>query len=750
MPSLRPSPRVTLAASALVLLASAVGAEDPALLGFSAAHSADERALEARFDALLKAEDLEAWMRTLAARPHHVGSPAGKANAEQLAAWFTSWGYQTRVEEYSALFPTPKERVVEMVAPKRFVAALTEPAVPGDATTGQKDEQLPTYNAYSVDGDATAELVYANYGLPKDYDVLAEHGIDVRGKIVLVRYGASWRGIKPKVAAEHGALACIIYSDPRDDGYAQGDVYPQGAWRNASGAQRGSVADMPLFAGDPLTPGVAATKEAKRLAVKDAPTLTKIPVLPISYGDALPLLTALGGPVAPEAWRGGLATTYHLGPGPAKVHVKLAFDWSLRPVRDVIAVLPGSELPDQWILRGNHHDGWVNGANDPISGLVAMLAEAKAIGTLAQQGARPRRTLVYAAWDGEEPGLIGSTEWAEAHAEELQRKAVAYLNSDSNGRGFMGFDGAQSLERLLNEVARDVVDPETGKPVRERARAVQTVLGSAEESKEARTRDDLRLSALGSGSDFTPFLQHLGIASLNLGFSGEDGGGSYHSIYDSIAHYTRFGDPGFVYGIVQAKTTGRLMLRLARADRLPLTVTPVAEAVARYAEQVQKLADTMREDTAETNRRLREGILVAVADPRVRYVPPAPKAEVPFLNFAPLENAVAKLQASARSLDAALARNDAAGAARQDVDADLAGLERALTRGDGLPGRPWYIHQIYAPGRYTGYGVKTLPAVREAIEQRDFPQAEAQIGVVAEVIAAYAAKLDAIAARLPH
>ncbi len=754
MPTLRHSPRV-LAPFVACLLAlpfapQAIG-EDPPLVGFAPAHAAEQRALEARYDALLRPADQAEWMRFLAGHPHHVGSPAGKANAEQLKVWFESWGYQTRIEEFDALFPTPKERVLELVAPTRFVAALAEPTLAGDATTGQAKEQLPTYNAYSIDGDVTGELVYANYGLPKDYDALAENGIDVQGKIVLVRYGASWRGIKPKVAAEHGAVGCIIYSDPKDDGYAQGDVYPQGAWRNAQGAQRGSVADMPLYSGDPLTPFVGATKDAKRLAVKDAPTLTKIPVLPISYGDALPLLRALGGPVAPADWRGALATTYHLGPGPAKVHLKLAFDWSLRPVRDVVAMLPGAELPDEWVIRGNHHDGWVNGANDPISGLVAMLSEARAIGELARQGFHPRRTLVFAAWDGEEPGLIGSTEWVETHAEELAQKAVAYVNSDSNGRGFMGFDGAQSMERLVNQVARDVEDPETKLSVRERARAFQLVRGDDEAQKEARDRDDLRLAALGSGSDFTPFLQHLGIPSLNMGFGGEDGGGSYHSIYDSVAHFERFVDPGYVYGVVQAKTTGRVALRLAQADRLPFSVTPVAEAVAIYADQVSKLADSLRKETAETNRRLADRTFQAVADPQKTYVAPAPKPEVPFLNFAPLQNAAARLQTSAKAFDAALAKADgrlAAGASDPALDAELRTLERALTRSEGLPGRPWYVHQIYAPGRYTGYGVKTLPAVREALEQRDWSQAERQIAVVAGVLSDYAAKLDGIAARL--
>ncbi|MEO8503657.1 MAG: transferrin receptor-like dimerization domain-containing protein [Acidobacteriota bacterium] len=748
----RSSPSFVLAVACLIvplfaLPLRATGAEPP-LQGFSTASAAEQRALEARFDAELRADDLRDWMRQLSAHPHHVGSPAGKTNAELIASWLKSFGFDTHIEEFDVLFPTPQVRILEMVSPTRFTARLTEPPVGGDATSNQSQEQLPTYNAYSIDGDVTGDLVYANFGLPKDYDALAQHGIDVKGKIVIVRYGASWRGIKPKVAAEHGALGCIIYSDPHDDGYFQGDVYPQGAWRNENGAQRGSVADMPLYAGDPLTPFIAATKGAKRLALKDAQTLTTIPVLPISYGDALPLLAALGGPVAPESWRGSLATTYHLGPGPARVHLKLQFDWSLKPARDVIAVLKGSEYPDQWVVRGNHHDAWVNGANDPLSGLVSMLAEARAIGLLAKDGFKPKRTLVYAAWDGEEPGLIGSTEWVEAHADELQAKAVAYINSDTNGRGFVGLDGAHSLEHFLNQVTRDVTDPEAKVSVRERARALQIARGDAEAQKEARSRDDLRLSALGSGSDFTPFLQHLGLAALNLGYGGEDGGGSYHSVYDSFAHYTRFGDPGFVYGVTMAETGGRVVLRLAQADTLPLTFTPVAEAIAKYTEEVGKLAADMRKETEETNRRLADKTDALVADPQLVYVAPQPKDAVPFLNFAPLENTSARVTASAAALDKAIAEKagDLSPENRSALDARLRVLERALTRAEGLPGRPWYVHQIYAPGRYTGYGVKTLPAVREAIELRHWSEAETQIGVVSGVLGGYADALDQAAA----
>ncbi|HEU0106792.1 MAG TPA: transferrin receptor-like dimerization domain-containing protein [Vicinamibacteria bacterium] len=727
------------------LLAAGVRA-DQGLLGFSDERARAQRALEQRFDSLLKADDLREWMRRLSARPHHLGSPYGKENADLLASLFRSWGYDTRIEEFRVLFPTPKTRVLEMLEPTRFTASLAEPALKEDATSGQTSEQLPVYNAYSIDGDVTAPLVYVNYGVPRDYEELARHGVDVKGKIVIARYGGSWRGIKPKVAAEHGAVGCLIYSDPRDDGYFQGDVYPEGAFRNERGAQRGSVADMPLFPGDPLTPGVGATPEAKRLALGEAPTLTKIPVMPISYADAQPLLRALRGPMAPEAWRGALPLTYHLGPGPTKVHLKLAFNWNQVPAYDVIARLRGAERPDEWIVRGNHHDAWVNGANDPISGLVPLLAEAKAIGELHRGGWTPKRTLVFAAWDGEEPGLLGSTEWAEAHADELRQKAAVYINTDGNGRGFLGVGGSHTLERFINEVARDVVDPQTKVSVAERWRARLVMDAKAEDRKEARDRRDLRISALGSGSDFTPFLQHLGIASLNLGYGGEDDGGEYHSIYDSFDLYTRFKDPTFEYGIALAQTVGRAEVRLAEADVLPFEFTAFADTLSRYVTEVGKLADDMREETEETNRRLRDRTYQLAADPKQVEVPPSPRPPVPYISLAPLQNAKARIDASAKAFDAAAQARTAAGPLPVDtqkaLDAVLMAAEHSLTRAEGLPRRPWFVHQVYAPGFYTGYGVKTLPAVREALEQREWTQAEEQARTVAGVLEAFAAQID--------
>ena len=624
---------ITLALASTALFAQATN--DKSILGFTASNAAKEHALEAQFDAKLNRDDLRNWMQRLAGRPHHLGSDYDRQNTEFIASLFKSFGYDTHVEEFQVLFPTPKKRLVELIAPEKFTAKLFEPPLPQDATSGQTNEQLPVYNAYSIDGDVTGDLVYVNYGVPADYDELERRGVDVKGKIAIARYGGSWRGIKPKVAAEHGAIGCIIYSDPRDDGYYQGDVYPKGAYRNENGAQRGSVMDMPIHPGDPLTPGVGATPNAKRLDIKDAQTLTKIPVLPISYADALPLLKALEGPVAPAAWRGALPITYHLGPGRATVHLKLEFDFNLAPAYDIIARLPGSERPDEWVIRGNHHDAWVNGAADPVSGLVAVLEEARGLGELRKSGWRPKRTVIYAVWDGEEPGLLGSTEWAEAHAEELQRKAVLYLNSDGNSRGFLNVGGSHTLERFMNDVARDVIDPEKEISVHDRSRARVILNGDVERRREARERQDLRIEALGSGSDYTPFLQHLGIATLNIGYGGEGEGGSYHSIYDSFDHYIRFGDPTFDYAITLAKTGGRAILRFANADYLPLGFGNLSDTISQYVKEVMKLATDERDAIAERNRRINDKVFEAVDDPTRRLVVPKPEKAAPFMSNQP-------------------------------------------------------------------------------------------------------------------
>ena len=698
-------------------------------LGFFPQSIQAERDLETRFKAMPDPSRMREAMRRLSARPHHVGSPYDRDNAEWILNEFKSYGWDAHIENFDVLFPTPVDRLVELVSPTTFKASLQETAVPGDPTSNQQSEQLPPYNAYSIDGDVTGPLVFVNYGIPADYEELEQRGISVKGAIVIARYGGSWRGIKPKVAAEHGAIGCLIYSDPRDDGYGEGDVFPNGPMRPAQGVQRGSVADMPVYPGDPLTPGVGATKNAKRLTVAQAATITKIPVLPISYGDAQPLLAALGGPIAPASWRGGLPITYRLGAGPARVHLRVKSEWSLKTLYDVIAKLPGSTEADQWIIRGNHHDAWVNGAQDPISGLVAELEEARALGSLYKQGWKPKRTIIYAAWDGEEPGLLGSTEWVETHADELKAHAVAYLNSDTNSRGYLGIEGSHSLEKFMNGVAMDVEDPESGTSSWKRLQASRIMNGSPETRKDARDRADLRISALGSGSDYSSFLDHLGIAAVNLGYGGEDNGGIYHSVYDDFYWFTHFSDSAFVYERALAQAAGLSVLRLANADLLPFAFTNLAETVQGYVKDLQSLRDRRAEEIAERNRQIEDGLFKVTSDPRDPITAPQRQQPAPQLNFAPLLNALDSLNHAASQYDRAYNRavTDGRSAVARSVNEQLIQAERALTSSEGLRNRPWYVHMLYAPGFYTGYGVKTIPGVREAIEQGQWQDADREI-----------------------
>jgi N-acetylated-alpha-linked acidic dipeptidase len=728
----------------VALMAGAAESTDGAdsLEGFSSRSAAVEKQLEQRFDAELSPAELRSWMERLSSAPNHVGSAHDKANAKFILERFREWGWDASIEEFSVLYPTPREEMVEMTAPTRFVARLREPPVEGDATSHKMQDALPPYNVYGADGDVTAQLIYVNQGMPDDYKELQRQGLSVRGRIVIARYGGGWRGLKPKLAYEHGAVGCLIYSDPRDDGYGAGDTYPRGGYRPRDSVQRGSVQDLTLYSGDPLTPGVGATPSAKRLALKDAKTILKIPVLPISYGDAEPLLAALGGPVAPITWRGGLPLTYHVGPGPATIHLKVRSDWRQKPLYDVIGKIRGAEEPDRWIIRGNHHDAWVFGATDPLSGHVALMAEAKAIGTLVKSGWKPRRTLVYASWDGEEPGLLGSTEWVEAHAEELRSKGVLYVNSDMNSRGSLDADGSHALQHFVSEVARDVKDPETGASVRARALATRRV-AAFEADRAADTGDDLTLGALGSGSDYTPFLQHLGVNSLNLEFRGEADYGVYHSAYDSFDHFRRFVDPTFQYAVALAQVAGRVVLRAAQAELIPAQQSDFASAAAGYDEELHKLVESMRAKTRDLGQLLDDGAFQLAADPLRRRSAP-PRAEtVPYLGFAELDNAIERLRSSAKAFDKEYQRAAADEDARRGrLNDALAGLELTLTDPRGLPGREWYRHMIYAPGLQTGYGVKTLPGIREAIEERHWDEANQYIAVAAHALNSYSDRLE--------
>ena len=739
------------------LTAPAIAAEPPPLLGFSTTSSQAERALEAKFDANLSNEAIRARLKDMSSQVNNVGSPHDKANAEASLAWFKAWGWDARIEVFDVLYPTPISETLELGGPAPFTATLKEPPIPGDASSNATDG-LPAYVAFAADGDVTAPLVYVNYGMPEDYQTLARMGVDVKGKIVIARYGGGWRGLKPKLAQEHGAVGCIIYSDPADDGYGLGDVYPKGAWRNEHGIQRGSVLDMPIEAGDPLTPNIGATKDAKRLPLSEAKGIMKIPTLPISYGDAQHFLTAIEGQAAPRRWRGQLPIVYKIGQSSAPVHLAVKSDWGQKPLYDVIAVMKGREHPDEWVVRGNHRDGWVMGAFDPLAGNVAMLEEAKSIGLLAKTGWRPKRTIVYASWDGEEPGLLGSTEWAEAHDAELKAKAVLYVNTDTNGRGVFGAEASYSAQKLVDQVVADVKDPETGASAGERARAaiqVQALAPDATEEQKRRARDmaaggDLAIGDLGSGSDYTPFVQHLGIASINFEFGSEsEQGGVYHSLYDDFEHFERFGDPTGAYSVAMSQTAGRMVLRAADAEIVPLQFGDLAKGVAGHLEELHKLADAMRLHSEALDKAIDAGAFTLADDPTRKWVAPEREDAAPAIAFGPLDAAVDRLKASAARYDAAAA--DAAELTpdrRAQVDAILLGVEQSLTDERGLPGRPWYKHLIYAPGVLTGYGAKTIPGVREAIEGRRWSEADDYAARTAQVINACSDRLDKATALL--
>ena len=723
------------------------------LLGYSSQSSEKEQGWEQKFRDGIVPANIRENMRRLSARPHHVGSPYDKDNAEWILSKFKEWGFDARIETFNVLFPTPKERVVELLEPTKFSAKLQEPVLPSDATSSQTAQQLPTYNAYSIDGDVTAPLVYVNHGNREDYDRLDRLGISVKGAIVIARYGEGWRGIKPKVAGERGAIGCIIYSDPKGDGYYRGDDYPEGGWRPRLGVQRGSVMDTD-YPGDPLTPGVGATAEAKRLTIRDAKTITKIPVLPISYSDAVPLLSELRGPVAPDEWRGGLPITYHVGPGPAKVHLKVSSNWEMKPIYDVIATLHGSD-DNEWVLRGNHHDAWVNGADDPVSGQSALLEEARMLGELHRQGWQPKRSIIYCAWDGEEPGLLGSVEWVETHVDELKKHAVAYINSDSNERGFLGAGGTQDLQSFISSVARDIRDPETNMSVFQRSRLNSIVHAKdAEERKNIRSHNDFLLSTLGDGSDYTAFQDYAGISTLSVEFGGENDGTQYHSIYDDFYWYTRFVDTDFVYGRALAQTIGTAIIRLADADLVPVDYSPQAEAIAKYEAELEKILKDKQDEFTERDLELHEGAFAAANDPRRPTVPPPVEVVPPYMNFAPMKNAIELLKKSAERYSKALAAWQREGSPAVSVDklqainTDLIAVPRLFLSEKGLPARPWFKNQIYAPGAYTGYGAKPIAAVREYMDEKKWKEADAQIPQVAQVIENVAGGINKAAADL--
>jgi N-acetylated-alpha-linked acidic dipeptidase len=667
------------------------------------------------------------YMERMASKPHHAGSPGSKAVADYAAGQLKEWGLDVRVETFQALLPYPTVRLLEMTAPTRFRASLKEPAVPEDKDTSEAG-QLPPYNAYSASGDVTAPLVYVNFGNVEDYDYLKAVGIDVKGKIVIARYGKGWRGLKPRLAQEHGAIGCLIYSDPREDGYFQNDVYPAGPMRPSAGVQRGSVMDMAVYPGDPLSPGTPSEPGASLLPRADAKTIMKIPVMPISYGDAKPLLEALGGRLAPEAWRGALPITYHIGaPGPAVVHLKLDFDWTSKPLNDIIVTIPGSVYKDQWIVYGNHHDAWVNGASDPGSGASALLETARTLATLRKEGWQPKRTIVLALWDAEEFGLVGSTEWVEKHEEELERKAAVYINSDSSGSGKLQASGSHTLERFVRQVLRDVPSPEGGQNLLDSLRnaagdEVQPNATDVAEGDPLRTRPPaaFHLGALGSGSDYVPFLDHAGVASLNFGFGGDDSIGVYHSAYDTVRWYEQFSDKDFSHGRALAQLTTTMLLRLSDAAVLPFEFRTLARTVRSYADDIQGMAQ-------------KSGGMVDFQQVR-----------------AALTRIVNASTSYEDSLSALMGRGSVAPERLLKVNEMLARMERALLLPDGLPERGWFRHQVYAPGLYTGYDAKTLPAVREAVEAKRWADANQQARRAAQSLEAIGAQIEDAARMLKN
>jgi N-acetylated-alpha-linked acidic dipeptidase len=738
--------RIACFAAVCVLSAGAVMADAPSVT--------DEAAIEKSFTASLQPGDLRDWMKLMASEPNHVGSPHDKANAEWELQKFKEFGWDAHIETFQVLYPTPITESFTLLGAKPFKATLQEPPIPGDTSATAKEYALPAYVAYQGDGDVTAPLVYVNYGMPDDYKALQRMGISVKGKIVIARYGEGWRGLKPKLAQEHGAVGCIIYSDPADDGYAVDNVYPKGPQRPPHGFQRGSVQDMTLYPGDPLTPGIGATADAERLTRETAPTILKIPALPISYADAQVFLSALGGQPVPENWRGALPITYRPGPSTASVHLVVKSDWSLKTLYDVVGVLKGSEYPDQWVVRGNHRDGWVFGASDPLSGQVGLLEEVKALGELEKNGWRPKRTIVFLSWDGEEPGLLGSTEWAEEHADELKQKAIIYINTDGTGRGFLGANGSHDFEHFIDGVANDVTDPETHVSIGERRRDKLRVdaldPAAKEHAKEeakiaADPARDIPIEALGSGSDYSAFLQHLGLPALDLEFGEEgDSGGVYHSRYDTFEHHSAWVDPGFVYDTLLADVVGIAVLRLADSDLPQQRAGNFADTVAWYVKELKKLAGDKKEAQLLQAKLLADHAFAMAADPTKSSGDPDPLKPVPDFNFKPLDEAAAKLKASATAYDDAFAAK-AAGLSpegRAKLWGVMQTIDQTLTPDVGLPGRPWFKNVVYAPGRLTGYGAKTLPGVREAIEDERWDDASAYIKITADALDAYSDKLD--------
>jgi N-acetylated-alpha-linked acidic dipeptidase len=667
--------------------------------GFSPAASIAQVARERAFEAMPSATLAEADFDVMTAEPHHTGSPYEIKLADYVADQLKGFGFDVAKYEYSVLIPWPGERRIDIVAPDTVRLQVDEETLPGDKWAAMPGI-LPAYNAYSPSGDVTGEIVYVNFGIPSDYDTLKKLGIDVKGRIVLARYGGSWRGIKPKVAAEHGAIGCIIYSDPHEDGYYQGDTYPNGPFRGDGMIQRGSVMDMPRYPGDPSTPDRPSKDGVERLPMDRIGTLSPIPVQPMSYRDATELLKRLGGPVAPEGWRGSLPLTYHVGPGPISVRMTLRMDYGPRRLINVVGRITGSIAPDEWIIVGSHRDAWTFGASDSVSGHVSMMSVARAMGDMMKQGWRPRRTVVFVSWDGEEQGLLGSTEWVEDLANELRARTAVYVNRDA-GAGGQTFSASavHSLTPFVYELAQSIRPSDADKTLYD---------GWLEHAREQAEPKSLPLKAppvgaLGSGSDYTAFLDHVGITSLDMGLNGRGGDGTYHSTYDNPSWFKTFIDPHFTNSVLAAQVTGVALLRLTDAEILPFDYESYGRQILEYLREIEEQAIKASAEGAK---------------------------RIDFAGMKAAATAFSKAGAGMRARCDTLLNGATTTEVLADINRRLMTVERDFIEPAGLPDRPWYRHVIYAPGLYTGYGVKTIPGVREAVDSGDYSRAAEQAQIV--------------------
>ncbi len=676
-----------------------------AISGFRDA--AAEQKIEKQFMAVPDPKLAEEHLRILTQAPHIAGSPEDKATADYVAKKFREAGLDTEIVQYKVWLNYPAEIRVDLTAPEGVEMHGPRPEHVDDDPFQDDPRVVTAYNGMSPSGDADAEVVYANYGSPDDFDKLKQMNVDVRGKIVIVRYGENFRGVKAFVAQERGAVGVIIYSDPKDDGYFRGDAYPKGPWRPASAVQRGSVGFMFQFPGDPTTPGVASTPalpNSKRVSPADSDQLPKIPVTPLSYADASPILDHLAGPPSPREWQGALPFTYHVGPGPAKVKMHLKQDYQFRTIWDVIGKIKGTSFPEEWVVAGNHRDAWVFGAVDPNSGTAAMLETVHGLGQLLKSGWKPKRTIVFGSWDAEEEGLIGSTEWGEDHAQELGN-AAAYFNMDVavSGKKF-GASSVPTLKEFIREIAKAVPSPQGG-TVYDQWKKTSDPNAEGNHPKESSTfrpssaaiHNDVPVGDLGSGSDYTVFLQHLGVPSTDVSSTGDYG--VYHSVFDNFAWFKKFGDPDFRYEQQMARIYGLEVLRMSCADVLPYDYE-------NYGKEILVYLDAARNKSKE------------------RFGDKVPDFSSAVEGARHLQEVGAKMLQRQRKMPATPDR----------MNIKLREAERALLIPEGLPNRPWFHHAIYAPGQYTGYAAVVIPGVNEAIDRGDLRRTEQQIAALASAL----------------